>query len=403
MRIYVIFSKKGGDVGIMGKTFNVSADCKPELHYMVDISGKLRQIKVMVDEGQYFTINRARQYGKTTTLNALEHTLANEYVVIHLDFQLLGNADFESEQAFVEAFSWELLGNTNHIPHKIQTQLKALAQARPEQGKLRNLFKVLSDWCDVSDKKIVLMIDEIDTATNNQVFLDFLAQLRGYYIRRTKLPAFHSVILSGVYDVKNVKKKTGSDDGNRSNSPWNIAADFNVTMSFSKIEIAGMLWDYENDNHTGMNVDEIAQILSDYTCGYPYLVSRICKLTDEKVAGTAQFPDKTAAWTIQGILESVRILLTEKNTLFESLMGKVQDMPDLGKTLYNILFGGQKLVYNPDDPMIDLATMFGFIRNENGTVTVANRIFETRLYNYFLTTSEAQNSPISCGYIRVPQ
>lgn len=394
MRIYVIFSKKGGDVGIMGKTFNVSADCKPELHYMVDISGKLRQIKVMVDEGQYFTINRARQYGKTTTLNALEHTLANEYVVIHLDFQLLGNADFESEQAFVEAFSWELLGNTNHIPHKIQTQLKALAQARPEQGKLRNLFKVLSDWCDVSDKKIVLMIDEIDTATNNQVFLDFLAQLRGYYIRRTKLPAFHSVILSGVYDVKNVKKKTGSDDGNRSNSPWNIAADFNVTMSFSKIEIAGMLWDYENDNHTGMNVDEIAQILSDYTCGYPYLVSRICKLTDEKVAGTAQFPDKTAAWTIQGILESVRILLTEKNTLFESLMGKVQDMPDLGKTLYNILFGGQKLVYNPDDPMIDLATMFGFIRNENGTVTVANRIFETRLYNYFLTTSEAQNSPI---------
>ena len=58
MRIYVIFSKKGGDVGIMGKTFNVSADCKPELHYMVDISGKLSQIKVMVDEGQYFTINR---------------------------------------------------------------------------------------------------------------------------------------------------------------------------------------------------------------------------------------------------------------------------------------------------------------------------------------------------------
>lgn len=44
------------------------------------------------------------------------------------------------------------------------------------------------------------MIDKIDTATNNPFFLDFLAQLRGYYIHRTKFPIFHSVILSGVYD-----------------------------------------------------------------------------------------------------------------------------------------------------------------------------------------------------------
>ena len=31
---------------------------------------------------------------------------------------------------------------------------------------------------------IVLIIDEVDSATNNQVFLDFLAQLREGYIRR---------------------------------------------------------------------------------------------------------------------------------------------------------------------------------------------------------------------------
>ena len=68
----------------MDKTFNVNADCKPELHYMVDISRKLNQIKAMIDKGQYFAINRARQYGKTTTLNALEHTLENDYMVINL-------------------------------------------------------------------------------------------------------------------------------------------------------------------------------------------------------------------------------------------------------------------------------------------------------------------------------
>ena len=55
----------------MKRHFNVNGECQPDLHYMVDISDRLRQIKQMVDDGQYFTINRARQYGKTTTLTAL--------------------------------------------------------------------------------------------------------------------------------------------------------------------------------------------------------------------------------------------------------------------------------------------------------------------------------------------
>lgn len=165
----------------MGRIFNVSADCKPELHYMADISEKLRQIKAMVDEGQYFTINRARQYGKTTTLNALERILEDDYVVIHLDFQLLGNADFETEPAFVAAFSSELLENMAYIPEEIRGRLSAFADDGPGRGKLRSLFRTLSCWCHISDKKIVLMIDEVDSAANHQVFLDFLAQLRGYY------------------------------------------------------------------------------------------------------------------------------------------------------------------------------------------------------------------------------
>ena len=51
--------------GVMktGRIFNVNADCQPSLHYMVDISDRLKKIKEMVDAGQYFTINRARQYG----------------------------------------------------------------------------------------------------------------------------------------------------------------------------------------------------------------------------------------------------------------------------------------------------------------------------------------------------
>ncbi|MBR3317046.1 MAG: hypothetical protein IKG21_04415 [Atopobiaceae bacterium] len=46
----------------------------PSKHYMVDLSERVAQIKEMVDAGEYFAINRARQYGKTTTLYALRGT-----------------------------------------------------------------------------------------------------------------------------------------------------------------------------------------------------------------------------------------------------------------------------------------------------------------------------------------
>lgn len=378
----------------MRKEFNISGDCKPEIHYMIDISGRLREIKKMIDAGQYFTINCARQYGKTTTLKGLKRFLEDEYLAIRMDFQRLGYASFETEGMFVVAFSKELLKYHRILPMEIGEQLKLFACSNPKESTLQDLFIVLSEWCQTSDKKIVLMIDEVDSAANNQVFLDFLAQLRSYYLDRDEFATFHSVILAGVYDVKNIRRKIRPDDKHKTNSPWNIAADFDVVMSFSRTEIAGMLHEYENDNHTGMDIEEIARMLFDYTSGYPYLVSRICKLIDEKVAESDEFSGKAAAWTTQGFLEAVRILLSEKNTLFESLMDKVQGSAGLQKILCDILFGGQRIVYNPDDPTIDIAMLFGFIKNEDGTVVVANRIFETRLYNYFLTTGEAQSSPI---------
>lgn len=51
----------------MSRTFNVNGICYPDEHYMVNIDSKLAEIKQLVDEKKYFVINRARQYGKTTT------------------------------------------------------------------------------------------------------------------------------------------------------------------------------------------------------------------------------------------------------------------------------------------------------------------------------------------------
>ncbi len=373
----------------MEKYFNINGSCDPQLHYMVDLSGRLKQVKEMVDAGEYFTIHKARQYGKTTMLMELEQYLKPDYEVIHLDFQTISFADFSKEEYFVSAFSNAVLTGCQMIPESVAEKLEDFAE-RPKEGvTLSVLFRCLLKWCKISEKKIVLMIDEVDAATNNQVFLDFLSQLRGYYLRRRQIATFHSVILAGVYDVRNIRQKIREDDEHRMNSPWNIAARFGIDMNFSADEIAGMLRAYEADVHTGMDIGAIAQLLFDYTSGYPYLVSYLCKLLDERMKSRQE-----QGWTKEAVLEAVKVLLNDTNPLFESLTGKLEEYPQLKKILYRMLFEGQPIAYSPDDPALAKILMFGFGKVEHGTLLIANRIFETRLYNMFLLTADEQDSQI---------
>lgn len=383
----------------MPKVFNTTAVCFPDKHYMVDITGRLAAIKVLVDHEKYFTINRARQYGKTTTLRALSNYLQRDYYVIFMDFQTFDYSKFENSNRFsltfaaffLKALERNTLSNADDL-NAACSELKRAIREKDTDFSLTDLFTSLGQICYASDKPIVLMIDEVDSASNNQIFLDFLAQLRAMYINRDLDPTFQSVILAGVYDIKNLKQKMHSDSEHKYNSPWNIAADFTIDMSFSKKDIAGMLAEYEQDYQTGMDISQIASLLYDYTSGYPFLVSRICQIMDEVLCSDGT--SRSSVWTKNGFLKAVRLLLAENNTLFLSLINKLHDYPDLNTMLRSILFSGQSYTYSVDNDTIQMAAMFGFIKNLNGTVAIANRIFETRLYNYYLSKDELQQTAL---------
>lgn len=385
----------------MAKIFNVTANCKPDKHYMVKLDTRLAAIKKMIDNGSYFTINRARQYGKTTTLRALNQYLQGSYYVVLMDFQTISNSKFEKENSFCLVFAKLFLRGlkSNQLFNRdglqlAVSELSRLVSEKDPSFELTELFELISDICAESDTPLVLMIDEVDSASNNQVFLDFLAQLRAYYIDRDEQPTFQSVILAGVHDVKNLRRKLRPDEAHKINSPWNIAADFNVEMSFSAEEIAVMLEEYEADYHTGMDIGMIAGLMYDYTSGYPFLVSRLCKLMDEDICEQEGFGSKEKAWTKDGFNEAVKLILSEKSTLFESLGEKLLSYPELDFMLKSLLFAGKSISYNYYEPSINIATMFGFVKRKNGTLAVANRIFETWLYNYYLSAAEMRNETI---------
>ncbi len=369
--------------------FNTEGKCSPDQHYMVRLDGRVNKIKKhYVDRGKYFIINRGRQYGKTTTLRALAEALKGDYSVASMDFQGIETEEFKNSDVFsrsfakmfAECFRRNRLENVDAILQPL-TDL----QTGDKEVTLGRLFAVLSDLCRVSDKPVVLLIDEVDSASNNQVFLDFLAMLRRYYLDRENSPAFHSVILAGVYDIKNLKSKIRPDSEHRYNSPWNIAAPFKVNMSFSAEQITAMLSEYEEDNHTGMDAEAVAGLIFDYTSGYPYLVSAICKYIDEDLTENERFMNPQAAWSAAGVEEAVRHLLDEKTPLLESMVRQLYECLEMKQMLHAVLFQGKRIPYNAQNPVIDLAAMFGYITNRGGNVQVANRIFEVCLYNLFFS------------------
>lgn len=368
----------------MRKRFNVNGACIPDIHYMVKIDERLKDIGVLIDAGEYFTINRARQFGKTTTLMCLEKYLSERYIVLPMSFEGVDGGVFAGETEFCRHFL-KLLYTSMDYGEKEGVALEVIKEC---ENKLKDTGQGFGFWelsilisrlCSTAEKPVVLMIDEADQARGYERFLTFLGMLRNKYLMRMKERTFHSVILSGVYDIKNLKLKIRKDESHRYNSPWNIAAEFTVDMSFSPRDIESMLEEYESDMHTEMNVEQTASLIYEYTSGYPYLVSRICKLIDEQGDLEGSGREK---WSRNGIVKAVDFLLKEPNTLFDDMIKQLAEYPELGRIIQNILFEGAEYPFNTYSVSMNLGLMFGYIKNENGVAAISNRIFEMQLLDY---------------------
>lgn len=237
--------------------------------------------------------------------------------------------------------------------------------------------------CNPDRHYMVNLDSRLASASNNQIFLDFLAMIRYAYLNRDEYKTFQSVILAGVHDVRNLKTKLRPDSEHKHNGPWNIAANFDVDTNFNAEDIKGMLLDYESDHHTKMDMNHIAEEIYDYTSGYPVLVSGICKYMDERYG-----------WDEEGLLKAIKAVTNENSPLFDSLMNKIEDNDGVYNCLYEVMVKGTKIPFNRDNESMRLAYMYGFIKETEQGVQMSNRIFETRFYDYILTSAESKQSRI---------
>ncbi len=379
----------------MKKSFNTTGKCIPVEHYMVDISNKITAIFNMIEQGNYFVISRPRQYGKTTILDMLNRNLKNspEYFPINISFEGIGQEGFESAAVFIDVFVLLLKEEFLGVGNK---KLEDFLETTPLLDRMDKLGIWITELVKITGKKIVLLIDEVDKSSNNQLFLDFLGLLRNKYLKRDKKGnfTFHSVILAGLHDVKSLKSKFRTDAEAKFNSPWNIATDFEVELCFSALEIHSMLAEYANAEAVTLDIPFFADRLYYLTSGYPFLVSLLCKTMAEKILPVKEKQE----WQPEDLEKALQIILKKDNTNFESLIQNLENNPDLCELVFKLIISSIEFSFNKDNPLILFGALYGILKEEQDKVRVHNRLYEQRIYNYMASKLETSGTSDSAHF-----
>jgi len=377
------------------KKFNIVGTCIPKENYMVDTSKRLEQIYKMVENKDYFVINRPRQFGKTTTLALLEHMLlaSEEYFPIGISFEGWGDTPFSSEARFCSTFLFSL-GHEFNVERYGYNNL--FLEQIPTADSLNNLSIILKNILLKIPKKVVLMIDEVDKSSNNELFIHFLGMLREKYLqaRKGRDITFHSIILAGVNDIRSLKQKMRPEAQSQQNSPWNIAVPFEIDMSFTPADIATMLADYVKESGVSMDITAVSERIFFWTSGYPFLVSRLCLEVAEKILPTKQ----TSSWTVEDIDRVAKVAKKETNTLFDVLTKNLETNKELYQLIQDITIGNREYIFELKNTLIKMAYMHGFITcNKKGFARIHNRIFHEGIISFFVSKIETGRLLESAG------
>lgn len=83
--------------------------------------------------------------------------------------------------------------------------------------------------------------------------------------------------------------------------------------------------------------------------------------------------------------------------LFNDMVKKLEDYPELRTILKGILYEGKNYSYHTYHHAIRIGSMFGFLKEKEDWIAVTNRIFEMQLYNMFLSEEMTKSVSYQAG------
>ncbi len=338
-------------------------------HYCVEPLARVDfdHMLALIDWQKYFVLHAPRQTGKTSTLLALQRYLNDQgtYRCLYVNFEAGQTARDDTGRAMQTL----LARMASRAQDVLQDDFiaKTESQVLRESGPDAALSDMLVNWSKISDKPLVLLIDEID-ALHGDSLLSVLRQLRSEYDRRpTHFP--QSVILCGVRDVRDYRiYSSHSGTHVMGGSAFNIKAESMRLGDFSEDDVRSLL--AQHTAETGQAFEDAAiERVWDLTRGQPYLVNALAyRACFSDPAGA----DRTRQIRSRAIDDAKESMILDRVTHLDQLTDKLREdrvRRVIEPLLAGTTFGGElsedDLAYSED---------LGLIRR-NGGVEMANPIY----------------------------
>ncbi|MCB1156687.1 MAG: ATP-binding protein, partial [Leptospiraceae bacterium] len=320
--------------------FNTSGPNNPAEHYTLFRPELVSKGQDMVSKNRYFTIWAPRQTGKSTYFRLLARELEKDgYKVCHINFENYKNASLKS---FLSTFIYNI--NQAWKIDIIKTELSEIFQ----------------QLMTISDKKLVLIIDEVE-GINTDYLNDFLHSIRNLYHSREN-HSLKSVILVGVTNITGIIQDNAS--------PFNIADELDVPY-FSNEETKELLEQHEAE--TGQLFSEKVKMkISEITANQPGLVNGFARKLVEDL------PYKS-------ILEYENFLKVEEWYLNKKIDKNISNIIKIAKQhrpfLERLLFSEEEILFDIDHPAIQTLYVNGLINyDEENKIKFWVPLYKKRLF-----------------------
>ena len=353
----------------MEKHFNTTGPVELHQHYAIDPMKRLdwEDVQVLIQRGNYFVLHAPRQTGKTSTLLSMMEALNREgkYKALYVDIEPAQAARLDAEKG-METICHIIASRASD--YDIEPGLSDLVRTILNKANpLSAVNELLSVWAKMSDKPIVLMLDEVDTLVGDTL-ISLLRQLRTGYMQRPK--AFPlSIILCGVRDVRDYRIQTSDKEIVLGGSAFNIKAESLRMGSFDQAEIRS-LYDQHTAETGQVFAEEIFAELWQDTRGQPWLVNA---LGNEMIWKDKSARDRSVPITLERYQMARESLIRSRATHLDQLAHQLRD--SRVHQVVAAMLAGKSTIPDLREDDLQYVEDLGLIRTRP-QVVISNRIYQ---------------------------
>jgi len=348
------------------KFFNTAGPVNQAEHYKIDPLKRwdTDEFIHLIGQKKYFILHAPRQTGKTSCLLALRDYLNKEgkYHCVYANFEV-GQAARDNVGSGNSAVTYELHQEFQLLMGDIVTF--TFREFIDQIDVLNAVGAYLSKVARLSDKPIVLLIDEIDSLVGD-VLISVLRQLRtGYAKRPQNFP--QSVILCGVRDVKDYRIQTSGKDVITGGSCFNIKSESLTLGNLSDREVRELY--LQHTKETGQRFEEECfPLIMRYTNGQPWLVNALAYEVTYKMKPNR---DPSVVITAAMISEAKERLILSRATHLDQLADKLSE--DRVRRVIEPMIVGEMLNVLADD--VEYCVDLGLVTKGPNGYQIMNQIY----------------------------